>query len=126
MGMEGMFAYTQSFNSDVSKWDVSKVSTMMDMFNSASSFNGDVSKWDVSNLNNMNQMFYKASSFKQVLCGKWLNSTAVKEDMFVGSSGEICETKSATSFTTSNNFIHWDPGSNEELRVAVENCEQRH
>ncbi len=39
---------------DVSRWDVSKVTTkvtnMRSIFYRASSFNGDVSKWDTSNV----------------------------------------------------------------------------
>merc|ERR1712032_1717413 len=110
-------------NGDVSKWDVSKVTNMISMFRSASSFNGDISKWDVSTVRNMDKMFYKASSFAQALCGKWFTSKAIKEDMFVGSSGKICETKSATSFTTTS--AKWAPDSNEELRGAVKDCELR-
>ena len=38
------------FNGDISKWDVSRVTSMFGMFGHASSFNGDVSKWDVSSM----------------------------------------------------------------------------
>ena len=44
-----MFYFTSLFNGDdLSKWDVSNVTTMISMFNSVTSFNGDISKWDVS------------------------------------------------------------------------------
>merc|ERR1711934_1119946 len=91
---------------------------MLGMFSSASAFNSDISKWDVSSVTKMDKMFYKASSFAQALCGKWLTSKASKDEMFVGSSGEICATKSAISFTTTS--TKWAPDSNEELRGAVE------
>ena len=44
-----------SFNSDVSMWDVSKVTTMYRTFIYASAFNGDVSKWDVGRVTSMSQ-----------------------------------------------------------------------
>ena len=53
----------QSFNGDISKWDVSNVKDMAWMFNGAESFNQDLSKWDVSNVENMSYMFKDAKSF---------------------------------------------------------------
>eukprot|EP00949_MAST-11_sp_MAST-11-sp1_P005367 g5367.t1 len=47
------FDNAHRFNSDVSKWDVSKVSTMSYMFQGAKTFNSDVSKWDVSTVSTM-------------------------------------------------------------------------
>eukprot|EP00961_Rhodomonas_salina_P248861 3363547-Rhodomonas_salina.1 len=47
-----------TFNADLSKWDVSSVTSMFWMFNgAASSFNADISKWDTSCVTNMQQMF---------------------------------------------------------------------
>ena len=45
-----MFHNAGSFNGDLSKWDVSKVTNMDSMFNLAMAFNGDVSTWDVRNV----------------------------------------------------------------------------
>ena len=45
--MQWMFDEADSFNGDVSKWDTSKVTTMIGMFYKTK-FNGDVSKWDTS------------------------------------------------------------------------------
>eukprot|EP00581_Thalassiosira_minuscula_P020169 CAMPEP_0183722108 /NCGR_PEP_ID=MMETSP0737-20130205/14167_1 /TAXON_ID=385413 /ORGANISM="Thalassiosira miniscula, Strain CCMP1093" /LENGTH=45 /DNA_ID= /DNA_START= /DNA_END= /DNA_ORIENTATION= len=45
--MESMFFHAKSFNGNVSKWDVSKVTSMFEMFDSAVAFNGNVSEWDV-------------------------------------------------------------------------------
>ena len=41
-----VFDSAQKFNQDVSTWDVSKVTSMVDMFHSAFVFNQDVSKWN--------------------------------------------------------------------------------
>ena len=38
------------FNDQISNWDVSNVTNMMDMFYKASNFNQDISNWDLSNL----------------------------------------------------------------------------
>ena len=41
--MPGMFGYADSFNGDISEWDVSGVTDMSWMFAGADSFNGDIS-----------------------------------------------------------------------------------
>jgi surface protein len=43
----------RSFNGDLSKWDVSKVTTMKWTFLKTEAFNGDISKWDVSKVINL-------------------------------------------------------------------------
>jgi surface protein len=53
-----VFSYASAFNSDISKWDVSKVINMHDLVAKASSFNSDISKWDVSKVTNMWATFY--------------------------------------------------------------------
>ena len=71
---------------------------MVGMFTSASSFNGDLSKWDVSKVTNMDYMFADAASFEQNLCGDaWVHSKASKDDLFAGSYGSISQTTCAPS-----------------------------
>ena len=55
--MSKMFLHADSFNGDLSDWDVSGVRNMSCMFAGATSFNGDLSAWDVSNVQNMSCMF---------------------------------------------------------------------
>ena len=43
----------RSFNTDLSCWDVSKVTVMEQMFDGASDFNKDLSSWDVSSVTTM-------------------------------------------------------------------------
>merc|ERR1719174_3592411 len=98
---------------------------MASTFASASSFNGDLSKWDVSRVTNMEEMFSGASSFAQTLCGAWQTSTADKKEMFTRSSGRICTTSTTTSVTTSmTTSTRWSPKSKAELRAAIEQCLQ--
>ena len=61
--MSLMFHHEASFDGDLSKWDVSRVKTMSSMFYHASSFHGDLSRWDVSRVTNMDRMFFSAKSF---------------------------------------------------------------
>ena len=53
--MAWMF-YCSAFNGDISNWDVSNVKDMSNMF-ADSSFNGDISDWDISNVKGMGWMF---------------------------------------------------------------------
>ena len=87
-----VFYHAHKFNSDVSKWDVSKVSTMhaskysfllspavslpsnpdtrafslLSVFYQAYQFNSDVSKWDVSKVSNMHGSKYSFLPFPAV------------------------------------------------------------
>jgi len=68
--MYRMFYTASSFKGDLSKWDVSSVTNMQDIFAGPSSFNGDLSKWDVSSVTNMAGMFHGPSSFNGDI-SKW-------------------------------------------------------
>ena len=50
--MSYLFMNKSAFNSDNGNWDVSNVTTMVEMFKNTS-FNQDLSNWDVSNVTNM-------------------------------------------------------------------------
>ena len=79
--MSKMFLHADSFNGDLSDWDVSGVTDMSGMFGYASSFNGDISPWDVSGVTDMSGMFGHADSFTQNL-GSWyitLDDTSIDD-----------------------------------------------
>ena len=71
--MEWMF-YCSSFNGDISKWNVSNVKFMQLMF-ANSSFNGGISEWDVRHVKRMNCMFAK-SKFNHDI-SKWNVSNVI-------------------------------------------------
>ena len=78
-----MFYGATSFNSDISRWDVSNVTNMAQMFTNASSFNSVLSGWDVSNVTDMNFMFSGATSFNQDI-GSWQFNNTYVSQMFYG------------------------------------------
>ena len=101
-----MFYNAQSFNQDLSKWDVSAVTNMNQMFMGASDFNQDLSKWDVSAVTDMDQMFASAKNFRQTLCGPaWLNPKASKNLMFSDSPGAIAVSACTTTTSTPDGLV---------------------
>ena len=62
--MDAMFNNCKKFNSDLSKWNVSKVKNMALMFDGCINFNSDLSKWDVSNVKDIGHMFDGCENLK--------------------------------------------------------------
>jgi surface protein len=82
--MYAMFLGAPLFSSDLSKWDVSSVQDMDGMFCRATAFNGDISKWDVSSVEDMHGMFNAATSFTGDI-SKWdVSSVKDMDGMFNG------------------------------------------
>jgi surface protein len=87
-----------SFNQDISGWDVSNVTDMSYMFGgreiyhgqplgAATAFNQDISGWDVSNVTNMKGMFYGARSFTNQDLSRWNVSKVVDHSDFAVTAG---------------------------------------
>ena len=68
---EDRYEEAKQFNEDISKWDVSNVTTMEGMFGGASAFDGDLSSWNVSNVTTMESMFCKAKAFNKDTIKNW-------------------------------------------------------
>jgi surface protein len=58
-----MFSKADSFNGDISSWNVSSIENMSFMFNKASIFNQNLSRWNVSKVTDMDGMFQVAVRF---------------------------------------------------------------
>ena len=63
-------------------WDVSSVTDMGEMLWDATAFNAPIGDWDVSSVTNMQSMLQGATSFNQQLGGQWATSKAYKGCMF--------------------------------------------
>merc|ERR1712013_497962 len=88
-------------------------------FSFARSFNSDISKWKVSRVANMDFMFQQAAAFTQTLCGAaWFNSKASKTHMFLDSPGSISKTCTPTEAIGSL----FSPRSHTALQNAVHAC----
>ena len=77
---------------------------MASMFREAKKFDCDLSEWDVSSVTEMVDMFLNAASFNQRLCGMaWLRSRASKQGIFEGSSGSISESACTSTLSPVSN-----------------------
>lgn len=65
-----MFLNNITFNQPIGIWNVSNVTNMLDTFRNAYSFNQPIGDWDVSKVTTMHQTFMGASSFNQPI-GNW-------------------------------------------------------
>ena len=84
--MNRMFCSCEELKSvgDISKWDVSKVTSMSNMFGYCEYFNKNISDWDVSNVTNMQFMFVHCESFNQDLSSWDVSKVKDKTYMFAG------------------------------------------
>ena len=67
--MVNMFYGAEVFNIDISFWNTAKVTNMQSMFLGAITFNQDIGNWDTSGVTNMDSMFWNTPSFNQDLTG---------------------------------------------------------
>jgi surface protein len=84
--MEDTFENANKVNVDISKWNISKVTSMSSMFGLAKSFNqplvSDVCCWNVSNVKDMGFMFHTAILFNQNI-NSWEINCVEKNDVNV-------------------------------------------
>ncbi|EGV42334.2 BspA family leucine-rich repeat surface protein [Bizionia argentinensis JUB59] len=84
--MNNMFQSTDVFNADLSNWDVSSVTNMGTLFNNALVFNSDLSNWDVSSVTVMNGIFAAAAAFNADLSNWDVSNVTTMRSMFNGAS----------------------------------------
>jgi len=104
------FFNNNSFNSNISFWDVSNVTNMDGMFYNAETFNQDISNWNTAKVDNMGSMFKNASSFNQNI-SNWNTAKVTKMlDLFRG----------ASAFN--QNISNWDTSSATSMSKMFENA----
>ena len=82
VNMDGMFFEATTFNQNIGNWDVSSVSNMGSMFKGASSFNRNIGNWDTANVTKMLGFFEGATVFNQDI-GNWDTSKVISmQEMF--------------------------------------------
>ncbi len=74
---------TQSFNQDISNWDVSNATSFSNMFLRCSNFNQDISSWDVSSGISFNSMFYAAYRFNSDISNWNMSNATNLQGMFL-------------------------------------------
>ena len=79
------FNNAASFNSSLSNWDTSSVTSISRMFDGATSFNQDISTWDTSLVTNMSGTFNGATAFNQDLSSWDVRNLTNASDMFTSS-----------------------------------------
>ncbi len=77
--MKYIFYSRGNFNSDISFWDTSNVTSMFGMFWDASTFNQDIGGWDTSSVTDMRSMFYRADAFNHDISGWCVQSNFASE-----------------------------------------------
>jgi surface protein len=84
--MGSMFSGAYAFDQDITLWSVSAVTDMNNMFAGADVFNQNLSPWDVTNVVSMNSMFENAQASAAIFCWNDI-SGATTVDMFLGNIG---------------------------------------
>ena len=84
--MYGMFWGASAFTSDLSGWNVGRVESMYGMFLGASAFTSDLSGWNVGRVESMFGMFASASAFTSDLSGWDVSRVESMYGMFAGAS----------------------------------------
>merc|ERR1711988_628192 len=94
-----MFMGAYTFNQDISKWDVSAVTTMRHMFHSGRDFNQPIGSWDISSVDDTAYMFHGATFFAQGLCWN-LTGVSDQESMFTDTDAYLSDTCSPSPAPT--------------------------
>nr|UZT28821.1 surface protein [Nucleocytoviricota sp.]UZT29163.1 surface protein [Nucleocytoviricota sp.] len=100
-----------SINPDISHWNVSSITNMVDMFKNSKSITGEFIKtWDVSNVEEMGGMFYNARSFIADLSYWNVEKVNTMNNMFEG-----------TPYFTGEGLQYWDISQTTTMFSIFEN-----
>ena len=94
----------QTFNADLSQWNVSLGLSFLAMFRGARAFNADISGWGMNRAITIESMFENATNFRQDLC-PWLDDLAPNVGTTLAFDGTACPTAG-----TATNLISIPPG----------------
>lgn len=107
--MSGMLAAT-AFNQDISGWDMTSVLNISYMFQDTTAFNQDIDNWDTTSITNMRGLFYGADAFNQDISSWDTSSVEDMARMF----------QSATVFN--QNIGSWDTSSVEDMEAMFQSA----
>ena len=108
------FSYSNLGSINVSNWDTSKVTTMINTFSYCRNISKlDISKWNTSNVTNMRGMFYYSNSLKSLDISKWDTSKVI--DM----SGMFQE---CTQIETPLDVSKWNTSNVTTMKSMFEYC----
>ena len=108
--LTNMFSSCYAFNSDVSGWDVSRVTKVNQLFYGCEIFNQDLSSWDVGNVTDFTCMFTGATLFNSDL-SNWRTGQALSMYQMFGE---------ARSF--SGNVSGWDTSNVRDMSLMFQSC----
>ena len=97
------FSYSNLGSINVSNWDTSKVTTMINTFSYCRNISKlDISKWNTSNVTNMGGMFYYCNSLKSLDISKWDTSKVVDMSGMFQECSQIETPLDVSKWNTSN------------------------
>ena len=110
--MIDMFAVCNDLECDLSKWDVHNVKSFAGMFRSCHCFNSDLSNWDVSRCTNMIKMFAGCSDFDCDLSNWDVKNVKIFREMFFNCTKFDCD------------LSHWDVSNAEKIEYMFYKCKR--
>ena len=104
------------FNSDISNWDTSNVTSMNNMFNNFKAFNKNIGDWNITNVTSISGMFFGCSIFNQNI-NNWnvtnvTNISYIFYDCLAFINSNIPMTWNWTIFPPNNfSYLNWHAGA---------------
>jgi surface protein len=100
-----MFVRATAFNGDLSRWNVSIGTNFLGMFENAITFNSDLSRWNVSNGTNFSYMFKGATAFNSDLSSWNVSNCTDFSSMFQNAAAFNSD---LSNWDVSNGTLFWD------------------